>query len=531
MYSPMVHSFANVPKVNIPRSSFNRTHSHKTTFNAGYLIPAFVDEIYPGDSVNLEMTGFVRLATPLFPIMDDLWLDSHFFFVPLRILWDKFVQFMGERKPNPDSSVDYLVPQVLLEDVQAETLFNYMSIPVGNVSPNAFKMAAFYGRAYNMIWNEWYRDQNLQNSVNVELGDGPDDPTDYVLLRRGKRHDYFTSCLPEPQKGPDVQIPLGTVAPVTGIGTFDQSSGSFTFSGNRRVTGGTVEAGDWTPLTANATEFVSVKQDPDHVGYPGVFAQLSEAASAPVNELRQAFMVQALYERDMRGGTRYIELVRSHFNVISPDFRVQRPEYLGGGSTLLSMNTVAQTTPSEDPASPIARLSGVGTFRFNNHRFVRSFTEHGVIIGLVSVRSAYHYMQGVNRMFSRRTKLDFIWPVLAGLGEQAVLMKEIYATGTDEPDDSVFGYQERFAEARYKPSIITGKFDPAATDNLEAWHLAQYFLTPPALNSSFIVENPPMDRVLAVPEGYPNFFGDFQFKYYHARALPVYGVPVSLGRF
>ena len=512
MKSVMKHDFSSVPHADIPRSNFKRSHGLKTAFDSAYLVPIFVDECLPGDSFNLNLTSVARLATPLTPFMDNLFMDFFFFFVPNRLLWDNWQKFMGEQA-NPADSIDFTVPTIsdAGSGFALNSLSDYFGIPTG-ITP--LTVNALHHRAYNLIWNEWFRDENLQDSVTVDKDDGPDTIADYVLLKRGKRHDYFTSSLPWPQKGDAVELPIGDKAVVTHDAAVDQNLSVYStiYSGYQAMNSANphVQADASSALEADT-----------------LYADLTDATATTINSLREAFQLQKMLERDARGGTRYTEIVKSHFGVTSPDARLQRPEYLGGGSAPVLVQPIANTsaTATENQgdlaAIALSSQSGIG--------FTKSFVEHGVILGLVNVRADLTYQQGVDRMWSRQTRYDYYFPALAHLGEQEVLNKEIWADGSAN-DDLVFGYQERWAELRYKQSKITGILRSDAAGSLDVWHLSQDFATLPALNAAFIEEDPPVSRVVAVPSE-PEFIFDGYFDLVCTRPMPTYGVPGLIDHF
>ncbi|AXH73785.1 MAG: major capsid protein [Microviridae sp.] len=522
------HSFAEIPAVNTPRSVFQRDFQAKDTYQFDYLYPFFVDEYLPGDTFNLNVNMFARLNTQVVPLMDRLYCSIHFFSIPNRLVWDNFKKFMGEQD-DPGDTTDYILPYLTAPNTtgfDVGSLYDKLGLPTG-ISQlrvnNSLPM-----RGYSLLWNQWFRDQNLQDSLVVPMDDGPDAPGDFALQKINKSHDYFTSALPFPQKGPDVTLPLGTTAPIMENGDFRLQFQAVA-SGPRNVVGA---AGGLTYSGAGlAGNPVAQYSD-------GLIVDLTSATAATINQLREAMLMQSLFELDARGGTRYPEILLAHFNTVLPDAQ-HRVEYLGGNYVDVNIHPVAQNSASET-GKPQANLAAFATMSAGGGRvgFTKSFLEHGHVIGVIAFKAAITYQQGVYRMWNRSTRYDMYWPKLQGLGEQEVLNKEIYAQGQTVTnvdgviDDQVFGYQERYGEYRYRPSEIRGEFRSTYATSLDAWHMSEEFSALPELNEDFIQSSTPIDRVLAVSSSTAAPIRvDYAFDYKCARPMMTYSVPATLGRF
>lgn len=565
------HRFSDAPAMYMRRTKFDRSHVYKTTFNSGKLIPIFVDEVLPGDTTRMSVNYFARLATPIKPIMDNIYLDWFFFFVPNRLVWDHWQNFCFEQE-DPDDSIDYVIPTTMANDNKNNSyvgsLWDYFGLPI-NTSNTISGISALPFRAVYLIWNEWFRDENLQKSVKIQKGDTneildssrvSDQPSwlfksgtgifpGYPCPPRGKRHDYFTSALPWTQKGPGVSVGLAGTAslvdpsPVSGY-FVQQSNNSlgaaqlsehgdvnsvYTGNGSLRYEGGGYSV-TIAGHSVNGSGLATVTAQPGSSWLSkSTYADLDSSSIFTINSLRTAFQMQKFYERLARGGSRYTEVLRSFFGVVSPDARLQRPEFLGSFTKMVNVNPIAQTSAT-DTTSPQGNLSAYGVTAAKFHGFTKSFVEHGYIIGFVCARADLTYQQGVNKMWLRSTVYDFYWPTFAHLGEQAIELREIYAQGS-EADTTVFGYQERYAEYRYKPSQITGKFRSSVSGgNLDVWHLSQFFKNAPTLNEEFITENPPIERIIAVPSE-PEFLLDIGFRYTTVRPMPMFGTPGLVDHF
>lgn len=556
--------FAQAPQVDIQRSTFDRSSGHKTTFNAGKLVPIYVDEVLPGDTFEMKTSTIIRGSTPIFPVMDNANLDIYFFFVPNRLVWDHWKEFNGENTTSKwEQTVEYSIPQMapplstdkIKEGWERGTLADYMGIPT-QVGPGASQTNPQYTvnhlpfRAYCLIWNEWFRDQNLQDPVLIDTGDAQTNGRHLIpegnsitfenqaalqganLLPVNKYFDYFTGALPEPQKGPDVLLPLGNTAPVitmtTDITGVTGSSPSLRFASNTPINSQAnlviTPTGSGKGTLNHTTANVDILNG--NLIPANLYANLAEATSATINELRLAFQLQKLYERDARGGTRYIEIIKSHFGVTSPDARLQRPEYLGGERIPINIDQVIQTSGTMQGTTPQGNTGAYSLTGNQGSYFKHSFVEHGYVLGLACVRTEHTYQQGLEKIWNRKNRFDFYWPALANIGEQAILNKEIYLQAIKEVNEQAFGYQEAWAEYRYKPSRVSSAFR-GNVGALDAWHYADYYDELPKLSAEWVQETyKNVDRTLAVQSTLEDqYIADFWFKCKCTRPMPIYSIP------
>ncbi len=563
MSNPFTNSFSDAPvNLDLQRSKFQRNFNHKTTFKEGDLVPVYFDEVLPGDTFSVDSSFLIRMATPIFPVMDNAAIDLYFFFVPNRLVWDHWQQFCGENTTAPwTQTTEYQIPQINFKT--SDTIFgfgatnysvmNYFGIP-SVIGQGGLSVSDLPNRAYRLIWNEWFRDQNIQLPVFVPTDDSSRNfsrSTDLTKnyggypLKVCKFHDYFTSCLPSPQKGPSVTLPLGSLAPVISGPYNSDLATSEPQNRIEFVVSTSVGHGGYRPLVLNTNGLhtggiascnVGLSGTPDTTSdtdakiiFANQYADLSQATSATINELRQAFAIQRLYEKDARGGTRYRELLKAHFGVTAPDSRVQVPEYLGGCRVPININQVLQTSSTTD-VSPQGNTAAYSCTTDSRSLFTSSFVEHGMLIGLACVRVEHSYCQGVERFWSRKRRFDFYWPTLANIGEQAVLKKELFVTGKSADDDMAFGYQEAWADYRYKPNRLSGEFslDNSSTKQSalgQAWTYMDVYNSAPTLSDSWIQESDSNVKQTLAVQDKPQFIADFYFKVGTVRPMPVYSVP------
>ncbi|UPW41009.1 major capsid protein [Sigmofec virus UA08Rod_5764] len=550
--------FSTLPKVDINRSTFDRSSSIKFSFNVGEVIPFFVDEVLPGDSFSIRSSKVVRMQTLLTPIMDNIYLDTYYFFVPNRLVWEHWKEFNGENTKSawlPDT--EYEVPQITSPAStgwSVGTLADYFGIPTGvpGLSVNALPF-----RAYSLVMNEWFRDENLTDPLVTPTDDATvsgvntgnyitDVAKGGLPFKAAKFHDYFTSALPSPQKGPDVTIPVASMQ-YNDVPVLTKSSQAmsgpmpsvqlrYSSSGNiptQTVSGNTTE---WPYVKTTATQTNhelsnASESSTGQIYFSNLWAQTSQlvgdtAVSATINQLRMAFQIQRLYEKDARGGTRYIEILKEHFGVTSPDARLQRPEYLGGNRIPININQVLQNSSSETGSTPLGATAAYSLTSDSHHDFRKSFVEHGFILGLCVARYDHTYQQGLERFWSRKDRFDYYWPVLANIGEQGIRNKEIFAQGTAK-DDEIFGYQEAWADYRYKPSRVAGEMRSQYAQSLDVWHLADDYSKLPSLSDAWIREDAAtVNRVLAVSDNVADqLFADFYIENRCTRPMPMYSVP------
>lgn len=536
--------FGNAPTKNIGRSSFKRPFSHKTTFNTGDIVPIYAEEVLPGDTAKVHTASLIRMTTPIAPVMDNAWCDTYFFFVPRRLVWEHWREFMGENTTDAwTQEVEYTIPQLTapengwVKGTVGEKLYG--------IQGREASVDACYARAYALVYNEWFRNESLIEPAEVSTGDattagsnGNNYVTDLqkggLLAKAGKYADYFTRALPEPQKGPDIYLPLGTYAPV--FTQWDMHSKQtaiplkFTEQSHpdSDPTRAYLKVGDDT--TANNLFGVPNATEDKHTDYlvpRNLYTDLSQASAATINQLRQAFAIQRLYERDALGGTRYTEMIRAHFGVTSSDARLQRPEYLGGKRVPINISQVIQQSAT-DSTSPQGTTAAYSLTIDNHDDFTKSFEEHGIILGLCVIRTEHTYQQGLDRKFSRRNRTDFYFPELSNIGEQYIKNKEIFVQGTADDEDA-FGYQEAWAEYRYSNNRITGELNSDYATSLDIWHYGDDYASLPTLSQAWEVETEAnVARTLAI-QNQDQWIADFYFDQTWIRPMPIYSIPSLAG--
>jgi hypothetical protein len=523
--------FAQIPTPNLQRSLFKRNFGNKFTLNEGDIHVIHCDEIYAGDTLNANLQSFIRMTTPIAPVMDSVEFDLHAFFVPSRLVMEDYYKMLGEQV-DPDSSTDVLIPQITTTTFLQDSIADQFGLPTKVLIPQDDMPIALPFRAYNLIWNDWYRDQNLQDSLEVKTDLTNDSISLYEIQKRNKKHDYFTSCLPNAQRGDAVNIDLGGIAPIYGDGyalTFTDGTNYGAMASNTTA----------TPLLSTAGYDASIGDSYSAGSYGGqkfvglptlasgenshAYADLSSSSGMTINDLRDALSIQHILERRQRGGTRDVEILSNMYGVSPSDSRLQRPELIGTSRGDLVMNTVAQTS-STDTTSPLGELSAIGTIN-SSMNFTYSAVENGFLLILASARAEVSYQQGMAKMWSKRSYLDILDPLRANIGEQPVLRKEIYTSTDTEDNNTVFGYLPNYDDLRFGRNIITGAFRSNHDHSLDIWHYAEEFETAPVLGAEFIQQQSPVDRTLAVPENNPDFFGDMYMKINHYRVLPTYGLP------
>lgn len=547
--------FNQIPEIKASRTRFNRDQTILTTFNSGRLIPFYVDEVLPGDTFNIDTSAIIRMTTPKYPVMDDAFIDFYYFYCPNRILWDNFKYFMGEVEATPwMPKKTYATPKIKIQGTAEKpkpdenSILDYMGVPTK--IKKTFEVNALPVRAYVKIWNEFFRDENVDNIATLRTDDSTQiyefGDENWVqeaennayeggnLLPVNKFHDYFTSCLPYPQRGPEVTIPMTGNAPIRlGDGT-----GSYQgFGGAVEMVLGSTSSADvpgslaytnptGAPGEKQAMTFTGKERSSGQVGAGGwMYADLESVTATTINDLRKAVAVQQYYEALARGGSRYREQVQALWDVVISDKTVQVPEYLGGGRYRVNINQIVQTSGQQtNEDTPIGETGAMSVTPINESSFTKSFEEHGFVIGVCCVRHNRSYQQGLERFWSRRDRLDYYVPQFANIGEQPVKKKEIMLTG-DASDEETFGYQEAWADYRMKPNRVSGKMRSNAVGTLDFWHYADYYYQVPTLSQDWMEEGKQEIARTLIVQNEPQFFGAIRVANKTTRRMPLYSVP------